>query len=84
MTQNGNRAKGTKNAAVFHKNETKGLRKNQNGTVLPPPAFIIQPLIVGVTPIGRKYELRLAKIAWCTLLYPRAKKETLFPAAEPR
>ena len=26
----------------------------------------MQPLKVGVTPIGRKYELRLAEIAWRT------------------
>lgn len=31
--------------------------------------FIMQPLKVGVTPIGRKYELRLAEIARRTLLY---------------
>lgn len=34
-----------------------------------PLDFIMQPLKVGVTPIGRKYELRLAEIAWRTLLY---------------
>lgn len=31
--------------------------------------FIMQPLKVGITPIGRKYELRLAEIARRTLLY---------------
>lgn len=34
-----------------------------------PLDFIMQPLKVGVTPIGRKYELRLAEIAPRTLLY---------------
>lgn len=34
-----------------------------------PLDFIMQPLKVGVTPIGRKYELRLAEIARRTLLY---------------
>lgn len=34
----------------------------------------MQPLIVGVTPIGRKYELRLAEIAWRTLPYLRVRK----------
>lgn len=34
-----------------------------------PLDFIMQPLKVGVTPIGRKYELRLTEIAWRTLLY---------------
>ena len=38
------------------------------------PSFIMQPLIVGVTPIGRKYELRLAEIAWRTLPYLRVRK----------
>jgi len=36
---------------------------------LPPLDFIMQPLKVGVTPIGRKYELRLSEIAWRTLLH---------------
>lgn len=34
----------------------------------------MQPLIVGVTPIGRKYELRLAEIAWRTLPYLHVRK----------
>lgn len=34
-----------------------------------PLDFIMQPLKVGVTPVGRKYELRLAEIARRTLLY---------------
>lgn len=41
--------------------------------MLLPLGFIMQPLIVGVTPIGRKYELRLAEIAWRTLPNPRTK-----------
>lgn len=54
------------------KNETKEAGKA--GAVLLRPSFIMQPLIVGVTPIGRKYELRLAEIAWRTLPYLRVRK----------
>lgn len=44
-------------------------RETQEQGSLPPLDFIMQPLKVGVTPIGRKYELRLSEIAWRTLLY---------------
>lgn len=58
---------------MFHKkNETKEVGKAE--AALLRPSFIMQPLIVGVTPIGRKYELRLAEIAWRTLPYLRVRK----------
>jgi hypothetical protein len=46
-------------------------KSDREGENLLPLSFIMQPLKVGVTPIGRKYELQLAKIAWVYINNPQ-------------
>jgi len=53
---------------VRERGKATGRARDVRTRELPPLDFIMQPLKVGVTPIGRKYELRLSEIAWRTLL----------------